>query len=342
MSEMAEKLSWLDAVTEEIIDPGLPIVDPHHHLWNRPEYKPYTRYFLDELLEDTGSGHNVVATVYVECRSNYREDGPEHLRSVGETEFVEGVAAENESRDGGRTRVGNGIVGNADLTLGAGVAEVLEAHLAASPKRFRGIRHIVAWDDDPEAHSSAAYGSSDLLTNEDFRAGIACLGEHNLSFDAWLYFHQIPALADLARAHPGVTIVLNHLGGPLGIGVYTDKRDEVFSVWKKNIAEIAQCENVVAKLGGINMTINGFGWHQRAVPPGSEELATATRDYYLHAIDCFGPERCMFESNFPVDKISCSYAVLWNSFKRIAEGFSDNEKAALFHDTAARVYRLSK
>jgi predicted TIM-barrel fold metal-dependent hydrolase len=161
-----------------------------------------------------------------------------------------------------------------------------------------------------------------------------------LSFDAWLYHPQIPELTDLARAFPETIIVLDHFGGPLGIGPFTGQADAVFNEWKQSIDALATCPNVVAKLGGINMPLNGFAWHKRDSPPTSTQLADATQRYYLHMVERFGVARCMFESNFPVDKVSCSYAVLWNSFKRIAKGFTSAEKAALFHDTAANVYRL--
>lgn len=328
--------TWLARHREPVLEPALPIIDPHHHLWDRDGH----RYLLDELLADTGSGHNITATVFVECRSMYRESGPESLRPVGETEFVNGVAAQSASGIYGPMRACEGIVGLADLTLGGAVDEVLEAHIAAAPARFRGIRHAAGWDASDEVRNSHTNPPPGLLGDARFREGVARLAAHGLGFEAWLYHPQIPELTALARAHPEVSIVFDHFGGPLGIGPYAGKRDQIFATWKRDIAELATCANVVAKLGGINMAINGFGWHKRPQPPSSEELVAATGDWYRHAIDCFGPGRCMFESNFPVDKLSCSYAVLWNAFKRLAAGFSGTEKAALFHDTAARVYRL--
>jgi L-fuconolactonase len=328
--------AWLGRVREDALEPERPIVDPHHHLWDRSG----NRYLLDELLADTGSGHRVVATVFVECMSMYRAGGAEHLRAVGETEFVNGVAAQSASGQYGETRVAAGIVGFADLTLGHAVDEVLEAHLGAARGRFRGIRHAAGFDGHDEIRNSHTNPPKGLLGQARFREGVHRLARSGLAFDAWLYHHQIPELTELARACSEVVIVLDHFGGPLGIGPYAGKRAEIFARWKADIAELARCPNVVAKLGGINMSVNGFGWHRRERPPTSAELVDATRDYYLHAIDCFGPERCMFESNFPVDKLSCSYGVLWNAFKRIAQRFSEKEKAALFHDTAARVYRL--
>ncbi len=330
-----EREVWLAQVAEPVLEPGLPIIDPHHHLWDFPT----NRYLLDELLRDTGSGHRVIATVFVECGSMYRADAPREMKPVGETEFVGGIAAQSASGRYGETRACAGIVSFADLMLGAAVEPVLRAHMAAS-SRFRGIRHAAAFDKSSDIRKSHTNPPPELYSEKSFREGFAKLGELGLSFDAWNYHHQIPALTGLARAFPGVTIVLDHFGGPLGIGPYEGKRAEIFRQWKGDIAELARCPNVVAKLGGINMPVNGFGWHKRPKPATSDELVAATRDYYLHTIDKFGPQRCMFESNFPVDKASCSYAVLWNAFKKIAAGFTAEEKAAMFHGTAARAYRL--
>jgi predicted TIM-barrel fold metal-dependent hydrolase len=331
-----EREQWLALVKEEILEPELPICDPHHHLWDHPG----RRYLLDEVLADTGSGHKVVATVFVECMSMYRADGPEAMRPVGETEFVNGVAAMSASGRYGATRVAAGIVSFADLTLAERVSAVLDAHIAASP-RFRGIRHAAGWDASDQVRNSHTNPPPGLLGDARFRRGFAELGRRGLTFDAWLYHPQIPELTKLAKAFPGTTIILDHFGGPLGVGPYEGKRAETFEYWKGAIRELAWCPNVVAKLGGLVMPINGFGFHRRERPATSEELVQATRDWYLHAIDCFAPSRCMFESNFPVDKASCSYHVLWNAFKRLAARFSPADKAALFHDTAARVYRLS-
>ena len=326
---------WLAQVNETVLDPDLPICDPHHHLWDHPG----SRYLLDELLGDTGSGHNVVSTVFVECASMYRADGPDALKPVGETEFVNGVAAMTASGRYGAIRAAAGIVSLADLTLGSRVGEVLDAHIGVGP-RFKGIRHAVGWDAADSVRNSHTNPTQGLLLDSTFRKGFAELGKRGLSFDAWLYHPQIPQLTDLARAFPGTTIILDHFGGPLGVGPYEGKRAEIFAYWKEAIRDLAACPNVVAKLGGIAMPINGFGFHKRERPATSDELVAATGDYYRHAIDSFGPDRCMFESNFPVDKASCSYRTLWNSFKKIAAGASVSEKSALFHNTAARVYRL--
>ena len=326
--------TWLAQVREEILEPDLPICDPHHHLWDHPD----SRYLLDELLADTGSGHNVVSTVFMECMAMYRADGPAALRPVGETEFVNGVAAMSASGGYGDGRMCASIVGFVDLTLPeAGAA--LDAHMAASP-RFRGIRHASGWDASEDVRNSHTNPTEGLLGDAAFRSGFAELGKRGLTFDAWMYHSQIRELIPLARAFPDQPIVLDHFGGPLGIGPYEGRRQEIFAAWKDDVAELARCENVVAKLGGLVMPINGFGFHKRDTPATSDELVAATRDYYLHMIDSFGADRCMFESNFPVDRQSCSYHVLYHSFKQIAAGCSAVEKAALFHDTAVRVYRV--
>src|SRR4029453_17138891 len=264
---------WLAQVTEEILDPTLPICDPHHHLWDYPG----RRYLLDELLADTGSGHRVVATVFVECTSMYRADGPEAMRPVGETEFVNGVAAMSASGRHGPPRAAAGIVSFADLTLGDRVGAVLDAHLAASP-RFRGIRHAAGWEASDQVRNSHTNPPPGLLRGERFRRGFAELAPRGLTFDAWLYHPQLPELTDLAKAFPDTTIILDHFGGPLGIGPYAERRAEVFAAWTTAIRALADCPNVVVKLGGLVMPLNGFRFHKREQPIGSIELAGGPRD----------------------------------------------------------------
>ena len=333
---MTEQVPWLARTTEDAIDPELVICDPHHHLWEYPQ----SRYLVDELLGDIGDGHRVESTVYIECNRMYRAEGPPALRPVGETEYVEHIAAASERR-AGTVRIAAGIVGFADLTLGSSVQAVLEAHLQASG-RIRGIRYATAWDPSDQIREVHTHPPRELMLSRDFREGFACLGNLGLSFDAWTYYPQFPELADLARAFPGTTIVLDHMGGPLGIGPYAGRREEVFAAWRRSIAELARCANVVVKLGGRAMTMSGFGWHKRAVPPGSVELAAAMAPYYETCIEHFGARRCMFESNFPMDRVACSYTILWNAFKRVTQAYPQAERLALFHDTATRVYRLDR
>jgi len=328
---------WLSLTPEAPIEPELPIIDPHHHLWDRAG----NRYLLDELVADL-AGQNVRQTVFVECSSMYRADGPEEFRVVGETEFVQGIAAISASGGYGELRACAGIVGSADLTLGDRVVPVLEAQIAASPNRFRGIRHRAAWAEPGVVANQSRSAQPHVLVDESFQKGFAYLRQYGLTFEAWLYHTQLPELVSLARAFPETTIILNHLAGPLGVGPYAGKRDEVFAQWKKDFAAAAACPNVVLKVGGIQMPVNGFGWHERERPPTSDELLEENRGWYLYAIEQFGPARCMFESNFPVDRISCSYTVLWNQFKKLTKGFPADERAAMFHDTAMRVYRLPR
>lgn len=327
--------AWLAQHSEAALDPTLPIIDPHHHLWHR---KGEEAYYLDGLLADLNSGHNVVATVFLQCMWAYRTTGPEALRPVGETEFVAGIAEEAKRR-GTSTKVCAGIVGFAELNLGGAVEEVLDAHIAAAGGRFRGIRHLTARSEHFIA-SIAEPPPARMMESDTFRDGFSRLAKFGLSFDAWLYHTQIPELTSLARAFPETPIVLNHFGGPLGIGPYEGKRDEVFAEWRASMKALATCSNVTVKLGGLAMKVAGFEFHERKVPPSSQELANAWRPYVDACIDDFGAQRCMFESNFPVDKAMCSYPVLWNAFKRIVAGASASEKSELFHDVAARIYRL--
>ena len=337
---MATNDEWLAIIEEETLEPDLPICDPHHHLWEFRHDRVEPRYLMDEFQKDLGSGHNIVSTVFIECRAMYRNFGPEALRFIGETEFVNGVAAMSASGLYGPTKVASGIVGSAELMMGAATGETLDAHIAAGGGRFRGIRRSATWDPDPNVRNSRTDAMPELLADPKFREGFAELDSRNLTFEAWVYHHQIPEVTDLARAFPGVTIILDHLGGPLGVETYRGKRDDCFEQWTADITELSRCENVMAKIGGINMDINGFFWHENPKPPTSQKLNEATRKWYEHTIEQFGVNRCMFESNFPVDKQSCSYNVLWNSFKRLAADYSIDEKAALFHDTATRVYNL--
>ena len=341
MVKLSSNEEWLDLVKEEIIEPDLPICDPHHHLWDRNSHQPIQpRYLLDEILEDINGGHNIVSTVFIECGAMFKTDGPEHMKPVGETEFVNGIAAMSASGIYGNAKISAGIVGTVDLTIGELSGEVLDAHIAAGGGRFRGIRRAVAWDAADVIRNHRTEPPAGLLLQDKFRRGFAELGPRGMTFEAWCYHPQIAEVTDLARAFPDTTIILDHFGGPLGTGPYAGKANEVFETWKPLIRELATCENVFAKLGGINMDVNGFAWHEKPNPPSSAALADATRRYYDYAIEAFGATRCMFESNFPVDKLSCSYQVVWNTFKRITSGATATEKAALFHDTATKVYSL--
>ena len=336
-SHLAVRPDWLAKWREEIIEPGLPIVDPHHHLIDRPESGTY---LLPDLLADIASGHNVVATVYLEWLSMYRADGPIEMRPVGEIEFANGVAAMCASGSYGKPRVCAGIVGHGELSLGAGVRRVLEAMIVAGGGRFRGIRYIASTDPDQAQWGATMVRPQGMLLDRRVREGFAQLAPLGLSFDAWVYHPQLPDVIDLARAFPGTQIVLNHVGGPIGLGRYKGKRDAVFADWSARIRKLASCPNVHVKLGGLGMKMFGFDLHAGALPPSSEQLAAAWRPYVETCIQAFGTKRAMFESNFPVDKGSYGYGAYWNACKRLAQGASAAEKADLFHDTASRFYRL--
>ncbi|RYD63459.1 MAG: amidohydrolase [Sphingomonadales bacterium] len=327
--------AWLaSAKAEEIIDPNLPIVDPHHHLWNRGGHT----YRRTQLLKDLAAGHHATRTIYVECRSRYAEDAPLAFQPVGETCFVVSESASAEIGD--RTvQPCAGIVAHADLTLGAELEAVLDAHAAAAQSRLRGIRYSVAWDASPAIH--AAYPTSpSLLARNDVRAGLRLLARRSLAFDAWLYFHQLGDLCDMADAVPDLQIVLDHCGGPIGIGPYAGRRAEVFDQRRKHITELARRPNVAVKVGGLGMALSGFGFRKHARPPSSTELAAAWLPYAETIIDLFGADRAMFESNYPVDMSSGTYATIWNAFKRLAADASTAERTALFSETATRVYQL--
>jgi predicted TIM-barrel fold metal-dependent hydrolase len=327
---------WLKLHTEDIIDPARPIVDPHHHLWDRGGL----RYLIEEMTDDIASGHNIIATVYVEARSMYRASGPEAFRPVGEVEFVNGVAAMAASGAYGKALICAGIVGHTNLLLGDGARAVLEAEIAAGNGRFRGIRHSSAWDADKEAAGFYANRPKGLLLDSTFRKGFACLAPLGLSFDAWLFYPQLPEFIDLARAFPDTKICLDHCGGVVGIGSYANRREENFRIWSASIREVAKCENVVVKLGGLAMRLPGFGFDEWPKPPSSEQAAAAWKPYIETCIEAFGPNRCMFESNFPPDKGQCSYQVIFNAFKRLAAPYSESDKTALFAKTATDFSRL--
>ena len=342
MNRPSNQQEWLDQVTEEIVDQDLEIIDPHHHLWpGTPRTDGVSvdnRYLLEDLWNDTQSGHNLVKTVFVECGQGYFESGSEAMKPIGETRFVVEVA-EEAKQDVSKAQI-EGIVGHADMMLGESSREVLEAHLEEGKGRFKGIRHGASWDESDEIRNSHSNPIQSIYLDDEFQKGIEQLDALNLTLDAWNYHKQIKELTELAKCFPNLKIVQNHFGGPLGIGPYAGRREEVFSVWQESIAELAERDNVVIKIGGLAMPINGWGWHKRELPANSDEFIESHGRYYLHAIKCFGVERCMFESNFPVDKRSISYPVLWNGFKKIVEDFSTEEKEYLFYKTAAEFYSL--
>jgi predicted TIM-barrel fold metal-dependent hydrolase len=330
---MFDNTEWLAQVSEPIIDPEREIIDPHHHLWDQENLS----YRLEALHSDTGAGHNITKTVFIECNSAYLKEGPEHLRPVGETQFVAQNATRSHALPNHATI--SAIVAHADLKHPE-LDDILDAHEEAADGLMRGIRDAGAWDPNPSALLIPPPAPKGLFTRDDFRAGVARLGERGLTYDSWHFHHQNLEFRDLAAAVPGTTMILDHFGTPLGVGEYAGKRDEIFAAWKDDIAAIAECPNVVAKLGGLAMPDNGFGWFGAERPPTSDELIESQARYYHHTIKCFGPDRCMFESNFPVDRLSLGYGVLWNAFKKMARQYTQQEQTALFSGTAKRVYRL--
>lgn len=323
---------WLNRHREPIFEPDLPIIDPHHHLWTRDG----NVYLMPELLADLASGHNVVATVFEECHSMYRADGPDEEKSIGETEFVTGVAAMGASGSFGTTRICARMVGRVDLMLGSRARPLLERHMIASGGRFAGIRQSTAWDASDRIHKVVA--NPEMLLDSTFRAGFAALGALGLVFDAWVYHPQLGEVGDLATAFPNTPIILNHVGSPILGGPYAADRDKVFADWRVGMANLAKQPNVTVKLGALPIRLPGSGAAAKDNPPSSEEVAVAWRPWLETSIELFGANRCMFESNFPVQKRWCSYQVVWNAFKRLTANASASEKTALFAGTAARVY----
>ncbi len=330
--------AWLAQTQEATLESELPICDPHHHLWtHRPEPLAYQEYLLPELSADINSGHNVRSTVFIEVRAEYRTDGPEEMRSVGEVEFVQKIADESASGAHGPGRAAAAIIGKADLKLGEGVRPVLEALQAASPNRFRGVRHSVGWDPSPDVLDREIQGA---LGSDGYRAGGRVMAQMGLVLENSLYFPQLDELADFANAVPDLTIVLNHVGGLLRVGPYANRDDEVLAEWRRGVAAAAKCPNIIMKLGGAGQARYGYDWAGRDVPVGSKELAGTLAPLMNHCIEQFGADRCMFESNFPVDKISYSYNVIFNAFKRLSQSYSPSERAAMFHVTSKRVYSI--
>ena len=324
---------WLTTLQEEVLEPALPIIDPHHHLWVRSGYT----YLMPELAADLESGHNIIATVFAECHSMYRKEGPKAERSLGETEFVRGQAAMSASGTFGRAGACDVMFGNVDLTLGSAVEPIIEQHIAASGGRFRGVRISSGWHADEKVGNVTE--QPNLLIDPRVSEAAAVLSRMGLSLDCWLYHPQLDEVAQLADAHPALTIILNHVGSPILGGPYRGKSDEVFKDWKAAIIQVSRRQNVFVKLGALPIRMPSFGG-DRSVPPGSEEVAAAWRPWMETCIEAFGPARSMYESNFPVQKRWCSYQVCWNAFKRISASASASEKADLFAGAAARAYRL--
>ncbi|MEM9397143.1 MAG: amidohydrolase family protein [Pseudomonadota bacterium] len=328
---------WLAQVQEPIVDPDRLIIDPHHHLW--PDMRGDV-YNIEDFTVDTSSGHKVAGTVFMECGTCYLETGPEEEKSLGETAYV--LEQTEKARELANGAPILGMVGHVDLRLHDRVDDLLDRHIAIAGSFFKGIRHAgaSARAADVDDMFIPASAPADLYQQTDFRRSVRRLGERGLSYDTWHFHFQTQNFIELARSCPDTQLVLDHFGTPLGVGAYQDQSKEIYEQWAIDIKELSECPNVVLKLGGLAMPDNGFAWHTAERPPNSDEFVAAQGDYYHHAIDCFSPERCMFESNFPVDRLSLGYAVLFNGFKKIAASYSDSEQEALFSGTASRIYRL--
>ena len=329
---------WLALRSEDAIEPALPIVDPHHHLWDRPDH----RYMAHDYIDDIRSGHTVVSTVFVQCRSMLRKEGPREMAHVGEVDFANGAAALGASGLFGPTRVCEAIVGGADLALGDGVVPVLEAMIAVAGKRLRGVRNPVVWHESPSVQSSTATPPPrGLMLTDAFRTGVRQLARMGLSLDVWAYHTQADEVFALARENPGMTVIIDHMGGPIGVGPYASDLPAMLADWAAGLQRLASLPNTFIKFGGAGMPVFGFGFHNASTPPSSDDLVRAWKRHYETCLDAFGPKRFMFESNFPVDKGSFSYAVLWNAFKKLSAGCSPAERHDMLAATAARVYRLA-
>ena len=335
---LRESRAWALSATEAAIGPDIPIIDAHHHFYSRGD----GTYMLPEFLRDLRSGHDVRATVFVECGVHYRADLPPAEQPLGETDFAVRMGQDAERLiPASECAVCAGIVGFADLMLGDRVRPVLEQHIERGAGRFRGIRNRVTWDAHGVGMHNRPY-TAGMLTRPAFHEGFAHLARLGLSYDAWQYHTQLDELAELARRFPDTVIVVNHIGAPLGVGPYAARRAEVLAAWQRSMRVLAALENVVVKIGGMGIVIFGFGFPFRAAPPGSEEMAEAWRPLFEFCLEAFGPGRCILESNFPADQQSCNYVALWNAFKRLTARLSAEERRALFHDNAARIYRLDR
>ena len=329
---------------EEPIDPDIPIVDSHHHLFDEDDgllakICDRSRFLVGEYADYVSDGHNVVASIVVEGHTRYRADGPERLRVVGETEFLNDQGAIGASGLRHGVRVAAGIIGGTDLRQGDAVREVLEAHLAVAPNRFKGIRQHALWDADPTIFGDMFDHAAHLYLEDAFRDGFRHLAPLGLSFDALVLAPQLADVAALARSFPETSIVLNHLGHPLGIGAHAGKLEEEYPAWQKDMNDIASCQNVTVKMGGLGSFASGSPTFRADPPASSEVLAAEWRPYAEHTVELFGADRVMFETNVPTDG-SGPFNTVCNAYKRIVAGCSEDERRQIFAGTAASVYRL--
>ena len=332
--------SWLNKLKEKPILPNLNIIDPHHHLWD----VGFGRYYVEELLEDINtSGHNIKATVYIMSSSNteiYLKNGPEEFKPLSEIEFATNEGKRADLIKNNKVKVNASIVGSLDLTYGNKLKPVIEKGLEISEGRLKGIRMLLAAHPDPRIKSGAVKSDLSLMSHPKFIEGARCLQDAGLSLDFWIYHTQLGEMEKIARTLPELSIILNHIGGPIHLGEYEGKQALTHREWRTAMMRLSRLPNIKVKLGGLGMEVNGAKFHLNQDPPNSSELANIWKPWIYETINMFGIDKCMFESNFPVDKGSCSYGSLWNAFKIISEKMSDNEKNKLFYENAAKIYKI--
>lgn len=325
-----------DGRDETILDPEMPIVDAHVHLVHRPDLN----YMLDDLIADLSAGHRIAATVYIENGSMYRTTGPELLRSLGEIEYANGLGAMGASGVFGPTRFCAAIVGYAPVDKGDSVAELLDRALAVAPDRLRAVRQM-AFFHPSEIFQSLPLGFPEgILSSASFLEGYRHVGSRGLSYEACVFHNQLGEVRDLADAFPETQLVVGHMGMAFGLGLDRNQRHEVFLDWRKSMQQIAERPNTLCKIGGLGLLFWGFGFEGHAGSVSSGQLAEVWQPYVEAVIEAFGPERCMMESNFPEDGPSCGYVPSWNALKLCTRGYSAEERAAMFHNNAARFYRI--
>jgi L-fuconolactonase len=331
---------WLNQLIEDPILPNIPIIDPHHHLWD----VGFGRYYIEELLEDiNSSGHNIVSTVYIMSSSNtkiYSKDGLEEFKPLTEIEFATSEGKRADLIPNNKVKVNASIVGSVDLTYGNKLQPVLEKAVNISEGRLKGIRMLLASHTDPRISSGAVKSDLGLMLHPNFIDGAKCVQDANLSLDFWIYHTQLNEMEKIARALPDLTIILNHIGGPIHIGEYEGKQAATHREWRSAMMRLSRIPNINVKLGGLGMAVNGAKFHNSKFPPNSVQLSDVWKPWIYETIDMFGFDRCMFESNFPVDKGSCSYGALWNAFKILAKDMSDDEINKLFSKNAAKIYKI--
>lgn len=322
---------WLALGHEDVLAPEQPILDAHHHLWDRPE----GRYAAGEFQRDVAQGHDIRASIFVQCRTGYRENGPVGFQPVGEVETILKWCQEYPSHP-------VGIIAFADLQLGDAVCPVLDALAAAGKGKVCGIRNTTAYHPHPMIRSNPRPTPEGLLRSDAFKAGARVLAEKGLCLDIWAYQTQLADVCALAQAVPDLTIIVNHCGGPLGVGPYRRDDPRTFHEWRTALGRVAELPNTHIKIGGFGLTVMGYAYARHPFPPHSKALAADWAPYFETCTELFGIKRALFESNFPVDKGQFSYRALWNAFKRLSAELDDDARNDLFWRNAASCYRIEQ